>query len=64
AYKERHPEVRCYDKVDITQEEYHCFMTALEERLAQEEAARQARHAKARPWKKMLETFSFEADRQ
>ena len=47
AYKERHPEVRCYGKVDITQVEYHRFMAALEERLAQEEAAEKARKAKA-----------------
>ena len=61
AYKERHPEVRCYGKVDITPVEYHRFMAALEERLAQEEAAEKARKAKARPWKKMLESFSLEA---
>ena len=61
AYKERHPEVRCYGKVDITPVEYHRFMAALEKRLAQEEAAEKARKAKARPWKKMLESFSLEA---
>ena len=61
AYKERHPEVRCYGKVDITPVEYHRFMAALEKRLAQEEAVEKARKAKARPWKKMLESFSLEA---
>lgn len=61
AYKERHPEVRCYGKVDITPVEYHRFMAALEKRLVQEEAAEKANKAKARPWKKMLESFSLEA---
>lgn len=29
AYKKKHPRKRCYDKVDITPEEYQRFMTAL-----------------------------------
>lgn len=33
AYKEKHPESRCSGKVDITQTEYHRFMTRLHEVL-------------------------------
>ena len=33
AYKNRHPEKKCYSKVDITQTEYKRVMKALEEKL-------------------------------